>query len=63
MATRTGHQRVSNIQKEIIMTTASVSRGSVRGLPPTLRTAQDAVYVPEVQDMLRRLSGYRLGKP
>lgn len=43
------------------MTTASVSLGSVRGLLPALRRAQDAIHFPEVQDMLRRLSGYRLG--
>ena len=31
------------------------------GLPPTLRTAQAAIQWPKVQDMLRRLSAYRLG--
>jgi hypothetical protein len=47
--------------KEITMTTASVSRGTALGLPPALRIAQAAVHFPEVQDMLRRLSGYGLG--
>jgi hypothetical protein len=43
------------------MTIANVSRGNTRGLPPTLQTAQDAIHLPEVQQMLRRLSEYRLG--
>ena len=43
------------------MTTATVARGTTLGLPPALRTAQAAVHCPEVQDMLRRLSGYGLG--
>ncbi len=42
-------------------TIANVSRGNARGLPPTLRAAQDAIHLPEVQDMLRRLSAYQLG--
>lgn len=44
-----------------IMTIANVSQGNARGLPPALRTAQDAIHFPEVQDMLRRLSAYQLG--
>ena len=43
------------------MTVASVSRTSASGLPPTLRTAQAAMQLPEVQDMLRRLSAFQLG--
>jgi hypothetical protein len=43
------------------MTIANLSRGNTRGLPPELRTAQDAIHLPEVQQMLRRLSKYRLG--
>ena len=47
------------------MTIASVSRTSTStskyGLPPTLRTAQAAMQLPEVQDMLRRLSAFQLG--
>ena len=43
------------------MSTATVSRGTALGLPPALRTAQAAVHCPEVQEMLRRLSGYGLG--
>ena len=43
------------------MTIANVSQGSVSGLPPALRTAQDAIHLPEVQAMLRRLSEYKLG--
>ena len=31
------------------------------GLPPTLKTAQAAMHLPEVQDMLRRLSAHQLG--
>ena len=43
------------------MTIANVSQGSARGLPPALRTAQEAIHLPEVQAMLRRLSEYQLG--
>ncbi len=43
------------------MTIANVSQGSARGLPQALRTAQEAIHLPEVQEMLRRLSEYRLG--
>ena len=43
------------------MTIANVSQGSARGLPQTLRTAQEAIHLPEVQAMLRRLSEYQLG--
>jgi hypothetical protein len=47
--------------QEITMTTTTASRSTTLGLPPTLRTAQAAVRCPEVQEMLRRLSGYGLG--
>ena len=43
------------------MTIANVSQGSVGGLPQALRTAQEAIHLPEVQEMLRRLSEYKLG--
>ena len=43
------------------MTVASVSRASAYGLPPALKTAQAAMQLPEVQEMLRRLSAFRLG--
>ncbi len=43
------------------MTTATVSRNPAQGLPPALRSAQAAVLLPEVQEMLRRLSGHGLG--
>ena len=43
------------------MTIANVSQGSACGLPQALRTAQAAIHLPEVQEMLRRLSGYKLG--
>ena len=43
------------------MTIANVSQGSARGLPPALKTAQEAIHLPEVQEMLRRLSEYKLG--
>jgi hypothetical protein len=48
-------------KQESIMTIANVSQGSARGLPQALRTAQEAIYLPEVQEMLRRLSEYKLG--
>ena len=43
------------------MTVANVSQGNTRGLPQSLKTAQDAIHFPEVQEMLRRLSEYKLG--
>lgn len=43
------------------MTVANVSQGSARTLPPSLRTAQEAIHLPEVKEMLRRLSEYKLG--
>jgi len=43
------------------MTIANVSQGSARSLPRALRTAQEAIHLPEVQEMLRRLSEYKLG--
>ena len=43
------------------MTIANVSQGSACCLPQTLRTAQEAIHLPEVQEMLRRLSEYHLG--
>lgn len=43
------------------MTTANVSQGNTKGLPQALRTAQEAIHFPEVQEMLRRLSEYKLG--
>ncbi len=43
------------------MTIANVSQGSAVGLPRALRTAQEAIHLPEIQEMLRRLSEYNLG--
>ena len=43
------------------MTVATISQGSVSGLPEAMRTAQEAIHLPEVQAMLRRLSEYKLG--
>ena len=43
------------------MTITNVSQGNASGLPQALRTAQEAIHLPEVQEMLRRLSEYRLG--
>jgi len=44
------------------MAIENVSQGSVGGgLPQALRTAQEAILLPEVQEMLRRLSEYKLG--
>ena len=43
------------------MTTPNVSKRSAWGLPQPLRTAQEAIHLPEVQEMLRRLSEYKLG--
>ena len=43
------------------MTVANVSQGDTYGLPPALITAQAAIHLPEVREMLRRLSEYELG--
>lgn len=43
------------------MTIANVTQESAYGLPQALRTAQEAIHLPEVQEMLRRLSEYKLG--
>ncbi len=43
------------------MTIANISQGNASGLPQALRVAQEAIHLPEVQEMLRRLSEYRLG--
>ena len=43
------------------MTAATISQASAIDLPDALRRAQEAIHFPEVQDMLRRLSEYKLG--
>ena len=43
------------------MTTTAVSPRNALSLPAALRTAQEAIQLPEVQDMLRRLSEHGLG--
>ena len=43
------------------MSVANVTRGSATGLPEPLQIAQDAIELPEVQEMLKRLSAYNLG--
>ena len=44
------------------MTTVSnVAPGTGSGLPQALRTAQEAINLPEVQEMLRRLAEHNLG--
>lgn len=43
------------------MTVANVSQGTAGGLPVSMNTAQAAIHLPEVQQMLRRLSEYQLG--
>jgi hypothetical protein len=48
-------------KEENIMTLANSSKGSDCGLPQALRTAQEAMQLPEIQEMLRRLSEYKLG--
>jgi hypothetical protein len=40
---------------------ASVSRGAIGRLPQQLRIAQEAIELPEVQEMLQKLSRYNLG--
>jgi hypothetical protein len=43
------------------MMAATVSREFGNGLPGDLKIAQAAIQLPEVQEMLRRLSEYKLG--
>lgn len=43
------------------MTVANVSQINTYDLPQALRSAQDAMHLPEVQEMLERLSKYKLG--
>ena len=43
------------------MTVATVFEGSPHRLPKALRIAQAAIHLPEVQEMLRRLSEHKLG--
>lgn len=43
------------------MTIANTSQESSGGLPQAMKTAQESIQLPEVQEMLRRLSAYRLG--
>ena len=38
-----------------------VPQVKVRGLPPALRTAQAAIHLQEVQEMMRKLAEYKLG--
>ncbi|MBV8823954.1 MAG: hypothetical protein JO220_03035 [Hyphomicrobiales bacterium] len=42
-------------------TVVGVSRPNLEGLPPELRLAQESINLPEVQEMLRKLSKYNLG--
>lgn len=43
------------------MTVANISQGNAKTLPQSLRNAQAAIHLPEVQEMLRELSKYKLG--
>ena len=43
------------------MTVTNLAQGSTRDLPPMLKTAQIAIDLPEVREMLRKLSEYKLG--
>lgn len=43
------------------MIVANILQGSTSGLPQTLRIAQEAIHLPEVQRMLCRLSEFKLG--
>jgi hypothetical protein len=44
-----------------MMTIANASQVGASGLPRALRTAQEAIHLPDVQEMLRRLSEHNLG--
>lgn len=43
------------------MRPGNVPQINARGLPSTLQIAQAAIHIPEVQEMLRKLSEYKLG--
>ena len=43
------------------MTIANVTKQSANLLPPILTTAQEAIHLPEVQEMLHKLSHHGLG--
>ena len=43
------------------MTVANVSQMNNYDLPQALRTAQEAMHLPEVQEILERLAKYKLG--
>jgi hypothetical protein len=43
------------------MTIATIPLASAIDLPHALRRAQEAIHFPEVQEMLRRLSEFKLG--
>ena len=43
------------------MTVTNSSQGNYRNFLPALRAAHDAIYLPEIQEMLCRLSAYNLG--
>ncbi len=43
------------------MIVATDSKGTTSGLPQSLKTAQAAIHLPEVQQMLRQLSKHNLG--
>ena len=43
------------------MTIANVTRENGRGLSTEMRAAQEAIHLPEVQEMLHRLSHHGLG--
>lgn len=43
------------------MSAANVSRSRVGGLPEQLQVAQNAINLPEVQEMLKKLSQHNLG--
>jgi hypothetical protein len=51
----------NEIEQEDYKMAANVSQGTASGLPQVLRTAQAAIHLPEVQEMLCRLSEYKLG--
>ncbi len=43
------------------MTISNISQAGIKGLPSALISAQEAINLPEVQSMLKRLSEFQLG--
>jgi hypothetical protein len=55
------HLAKAGASEECQMTIATKSIGDISGLPEELAIAQRAINLPEVQEIMRKLSAYNLG--